>query len=124
MPDGASILLNASIAGGKGIPTISVYSASKAAVRSFARTWTSDLKERKIRVNVISPGFTETPILETLGRTKEELEAIKAAFIHSIPLGRFARSEETAKAAVFLASDDSSYITGIELFVDGGITAV
>jgi len=120
MHEGGSILLNASTASVKAFPGLSVYSSSKAAVRSFARGWSIDLKERKIRVNVISPGCTETPIFETLGLPQEQIEAIKASLTAMIPLGRFARPEETAKAAVFLASDDSSYITGIDLFVDGG----
>jgi NAD(P)-dependent dehydrogenase (short-subunit alcohol dehydrogenase family) len=124
MPQGASIILNASTAASIGIATLSVYSASKAAVRSFARTWTSDLKERKIRVNVLSPGWTETPIFKTLNWSEEHLEEARATYTPTIPMGRWARSEETARAAVFLASDDSSYVTGIELLVDGGLTAV
>jgi NAD(P)-dependent dehydrogenase (short-subunit alcohol dehydrogenase family) len=124
MSEGASIILNSSSASVKGIGALSVYAATKAAVRSFARTWTVDLKDRKIRVNVLAPGCTETPIFETLNLPKEHIEAIKDSMTATIPLGRFARSEETAKAAVFLASDDSSYVAGIELFVDGGIAQV
>jgi NAD(P)-dependent dehydrogenase (short-subunit alcohol dehydrogenase family) len=114
--DGGSIILNGSIAASKGAEAGSVYSASKAAVRSFARCWTSDLKRRQIRVNVISPGAIETPILNKGGLTREQADA----FVTLVPLGRIGTADEVAKAAVFLASDDSSYITGIELFVDGG----
>jgi NAD(P)-dependent dehydrogenase (short-subunit alcohol dehydrogenase family) len=122
--DGGSILLNASVAASKGFPGMSVYSATKAAVRSFARTWTADLKDRKIRVNVISPGPIDTPIFEIPGRSAEQIEQIKAGFRAAVPMGRLGRPDEIAKAAVFLASDDSSFITGIELFVDGGTAQV
>jgi NAD(P)-dependent dehydrogenase (short-subunit alcohol dehydrogenase family) len=124
MPDGGSVILNASIAASRGMPAFSIYSATKAAVRSFARTWTMDLKDRKIRVNVISPGPIDTPILDGLGTTKEEVDKYKAQFATAVPLGRLGTSDEIAKAALFLASDDSSYITGIELFVDGGMAQV
>jgi NAD(P)-dependent dehydrogenase (short-subunit alcohol dehydrogenase family) len=124
MGEGGSILLNASTASIKGIGALSVYSASKAAVRSLARCWTSDLKDRKIRVNVISPGYTETPIFETLDWPKEQFEAVKAGITPTIPLGRWAQPEEIAKVAVFLASDDSSYVAGIEVFVDGGAVQI
>jgi NAD(P)-dependent dehydrogenase (short-subunit alcohol dehydrogenase family) len=124
MKEGGSILLNASTASIKGLGSLSVYSASKAAVRSLARCWTTDLKDRKIRVNVISPGYTETPIFETLNLPKEQVDAVKASFTPTIPLGRWGQPEETANAAVFLASDDSSYVAGIELFVDGGAVQV
>jgi NAD(P)-dependent dehydrogenase (short-subunit alcohol dehydrogenase family) len=122
--DGGSILLNASVAASKGFPGMSVYSATKAAVRSFARTWTADLKDRKIRVNVISPGPIDTPIFEIPGRSAEQIEQIKAGFASAVPMGRLGRPDEIATAAVFLASDDSSFITGIELFVDGGTAQV
>src|SRR5580658_2424118 len=122
--DGGSILLNASVAASKGFPGMSVYSATKAAVRSFARTWTADLKDRKIRVNVISPGPIDTPIFEIPGRSAEQIEQIKAGFASAVPMGRLGRPDEIAKAAVFLASDDSSFITGTELFVDGGTAQV
>src|SRR3989440_4948165 len=122
--DGGSIILNASVAGSKGIEAFSVYSATKAAVRSFARTWTTDLKARKIRVNTISPGPIDTPILETTGLPKEELDQLKTNLASAVPLGRMGRADEIAKAALFLASDDSSFITGIELFVDGGMAQV
>jgi NAD(P)-dependent dehydrogenase (short-subunit alcohol dehydrogenase family) len=124
LPDGASIILNASIVASKGLPANSVYSATKAAVRSFARTWTTDLKDRRIRVNAVSPGATDTPglsdLLASAGVGKERLNMIS----NTVPLGRLGRPDEIAKAVVFLASDDSSYITGTELFVDGGIAQV
>ncbi len=116
--DGASIILTGSIAGVKGIPAFGVYSASKAALRSFVRTWTLELKDRKIRSNVISPGTIKTPILDPLPK-----EAI-AQIVSGVPMGRVGESEEIASAALFLASDESSFITGIELFVDGGIAQV
>jgi len=122
--DGGSIILNASIVASKGLESISVYSASKAAVRSFARCWTSDLKPRKIRVNVLSPGYTETPIFNKAGLTQERVDELKVGFAAAVPLGRMGRPDEVAKAAVFLASDDSSYVAGIELFVDGGVAQV
>jgi NAD(P)-dependent dehydrogenase (short-subunit alcohol dehydrogenase family) len=124
LTDGGSILLNVSVAASKGFPGMSVYSATKAAVRSFARTWTADLKDRKIRVNVISPGPIDTPIFEIPGRSAEQIEQIKAGFASAVPMGRLGRPDEIATAAVFLASDDSSFITGIELFVDGGTAQV
>jgi NAD(P)-dependent dehydrogenase (short-subunit alcohol dehydrogenase family) len=122
--DGGSILLNASIVSIKGFESFSVYSATKAAVRSFARSWTNDLKARKIRVNAISPGPIDTPIFDGMASTKEEVDQIKTGFASGVPLGRIGTSDEIAKAAVFLASDDSSFITGIELFVDGGMAQV
>ncbi|QDU26184.1 Diacetyl reductase [(S)-acetoin forming] [Anatilimnocola aggregata] len=124
MPDGGSIILNASIASIKGFEAFSVYSATKAAVRSFARTWTADLKARKIRVNALSPGTIDTPILDGLGTTKEEVDQAKAGFASLIPLGRMGTADEIAKVALFLASDDSSFVTGVELFVDGGAAQV
>ena len=124
LPDGASVILNASIVSIKGTEAFSVYSATKAAVRSFARTWTADLKARRIRVNAISPGPIETPGVDGLGKTREEAGAIKASLVAGIPLGRMGTPDEIAKAAVFLASDDSSFVTGIELFVDGGMAQV
>jgi NAD(P)-dependent dehydrogenase (short-subunit alcohol dehydrogenase family) len=118
LPDGASVILTGSVAGSNGGASFSVYNASKAAVRSFARSWTSDLKSRQIRVNVVSPGPIDTPILDPIPK-----EAI-AGFIAQVPLGRIGRAEEVAQAALFLASSDSSYVTGIELFVDGGMGQV
>jgi NAD(P)-dependent dehydrogenase (short-subunit alcohol dehydrogenase family) len=122
--DGGSILLNASIVGSKGLPATSVYSASKAAVRSFARTWTMDLKARKIRVNAISPGPTDTPLLSPPSQTAEQSRLRREGFAASVPMGRLGHADEIAHAAVFLASDDSSFITGTELFVDGGLAQV
>ena len=124
MPDGASVILNASIVGSKGLPSNSVYSATKAAVRSFARTWTTDLKNRRIRVNAVSPGATATPGLEELLGSSETGQQRKKMIADTVPLGRLATPDEIAKAVVFLASDDSSYITGTELFVDGGLAQV
>jgi NAD(P)-dependent dehydrogenase (short-subunit alcohol dehydrogenase family) len=124
IPEGGSIILNASIAANKGMEAFSVYSASKAAVRSFARTWTSDLKARKIRVNAISPGPIDTPIFGKTGLTEEQVEGFKAGMLQTIPLGRIGHVDEIAKPALFLASDDSSFISGIELTVDGGLAQV
>jgi NAD(P)-dependent dehydrogenase (short-subunit alcohol dehydrogenase family) len=124
LPDGASVILNASIVASKGFSSNSVYSATKAAVRSFARTWTTDLKERRIRVNAVSPGPIETPGLNNLvastGAGEERLKMLS----NTVPLGRLGTPDEIAKAVVFLASDDSSYVTGTELFVDGGFAQV
>ena len=120
MPDGASVILNASIVASKGLPNWSVYSATKAAVRSFARTWTTDLKDRRIRVNAVSPGFTDTPPWHASEAGEQYMKTIS----NSIPFGRFSTPDEIAKAVVFLASDDSSYVTGTELFVDGGFAQV
>jgi NAD(P)-dependent dehydrogenase (short-subunit alcohol dehydrogenase family) len=124
LPDGASIILNASIVGSKGLPANSVYSATKAAVRSFARTWTTDLKERRIRVNAVSPGSTDTPGLSDLLASSPVGEERRKMISAIVPLGRLGTPDEIAKAVVFLASDDSSYITGTELFVDGGFAQV
>jgi NAD(P)-dependent dehydrogenase (short-subunit alcohol dehydrogenase family) len=124
LPDGASIILNASIVASKGLPMNSVYSATKAAVRSFARTWTTDLKDRRIRVNAVSPGSTDTPGLSDLLASTETGQQRKKMISTMVPLGRFGTPDEIAKAVVFLASDDSSYITGTELFVDGGFAQV
>jgi NAD(P)-dependent dehydrogenase (short-subunit alcohol dehydrogenase family) len=118
MRDGGSIIMTGSIAGVKGFPGMSVYNASKAAVRSFARTWTMDLKARKIRVNVISPGTIDTGAF--VGVPKE----VKDQFVSLIPMGRIGEPHEIASTALFLASDDSSFITGIELFVDGGTAQI
>ncbi len=124
IPEGGSIILNASIVASKGLPANSVYSATKAAVRSFARTWTTDLKDRHIRVNVVSPGFTDTEGLRGLLGSSEVGEQRLKTINASVPLGRLAKPKEIARAVVFLASDDSSYITGTELFVDGGFAQV
>jgi NAD(P)-dependent dehydrogenase (short-subunit alcohol dehydrogenase family) len=122
--DGGSIILNASIVASTGNPALSVYRATKAAVRSFARTWILDLKERKIRVNAISPGPIDTPGLDGLAQTEGVGEQLKASLVTSVPLGRLGVPDEIAKAAVFLASDDSSFVTGTELFVDGGAAQI
>src|SRR2546426_316164 len=124
MPDGASIILNASIVGSKGFAANSVYSATKAAVRSFARTWTTDLKDRRIRVNAVSPGPIDTPGLNELLASSATGQQRAKMIAATVPLGRLGRADEIAKAVAFLASDDSSYVTGIELFVDGGIAQV
>ena len=116
--DGGSIFMNGSIASIKGFPAFSVYSATKAAVRSFARTWLVDLKERNIRVNILSPGTIDTPILDPLGPDA------KAMFASLVPRGEIGRPEEIATVALFLASNDSSFVNGIELFVDGGTAQI
>jgi len=116
--DGGSIILTSSGVSIKGFAAASVYSATKAAVRSFARCWTTDLKERRIRVNVISPGPIETPMFAQV--PQEEITRITS----TVPMGRMGKPDEIASAAVFLASDESSYVTGIELFVDGGVAQV
>ena len=114
MNDGGSIILNGSVASMKGTPAFGVYAASKAAIRSLVRSWTSDLKGRHIRSNVLSPGPTDTPL------TRRQDSDVIARIVSTIPMGRMGRPDEIAKAALFLASDDSSFVTGIELFVDGG----
>jgi len=124
LPDGASIILNASIVASKGLTANSVYSATKAAVRSFARTWTTDLKDRRIRVNAVSPGPIDTPGLNDLAASTGSGEERLKAIAGNVPLGRLGKPEEIARAVVFLASDDSSFITGTELFVDGGFAQV
>jgi NAD(P)-dependent dehydrogenase (short-subunit alcohol dehydrogenase family) len=124
LPDGASIILNASIVGSKGLSANSVYSATKAAVRSFARTWTTDLRDRRIRVNAVSPGSIDTPGLSGLLASSETGHQRLKMISSSVPLGRLGTPDEIAKAVVFLASDDSSYVTGAELFVDGGFAQV
>jgi NAD(P)-dependent dehydrogenase (short-subunit alcohol dehydrogenase family) len=118
LTDGASVIMTGSIASVKGFEGMGVYNASKAAVRSFARTWTVELKARKIRVNVLSPGTIDTGIF--VGVPQE----VKDSFATIIPMGRIGSSEEIAKVALFLASDDSSFVTGIELFVDGGAAQI
>ena len=112
--DGGSIILNGSVAGVKGTAGFGVYAASKAAIRSFVRTWTTDLKDRRIRSNVVSPGPINTPLA-----SRQSADLI-ARIVSTVPMGRMGKPEEVAKAALFLASDDSSFVTGIELFVDGG----
>jgi NAD(P)-dependent dehydrogenase (short-subunit alcohol dehydrogenase family) len=124
MPDGGSIILNGSVVGSKGLPANSVYAATKAAIRSFARTWTTDLKQRRIRVNVVSPGPIQTEGMENLLGSGEIGQARREAISTGVPLGRIGRPEEIANAVVFLASDEASFITGSEFFVDGGFAQV
>ncbi|MBB2156954.1 SDR family oxidoreductase [Gluconacetobacter diazotrophicus] len=120
MPDGGAIVLNASIASIKGFSAFSIYAATKAAVRSFARSWTSDLKDRGIRVNVVSPGPIDTPLLNHTFSDPDEKKALAATVV----MGRVGRAEEVASAVLFLASSDASFVTGVELFVDGGAAQV
>jgi NAD(P)-dependent dehydrogenase (short-subunit alcohol dehydrogenase family) len=124
LPDGASIILNSSIVASKGFPMNSVYSATKAAIRSFARTWTTDLKDRRIRVNAVSPGSIDTPGLSGLLGSSDTGQQRLKSIPNTVPLGRLGTADEIAKAVVFLASDDASFVTGIELFVDGGVAQV
>ena len=122
--DGGTILFTTSIVSQKGFENLGVYSASKGAVRSFARVLTNELKGRKIRVNSIAPGPIETPIYGKMGLPKETIEQMGQSFAEQVPLGRFGKSEEIAKTALFLASDDASYINGIEIEVDGGMSQI
>jgi NAD(P)-dependent dehydrogenase (short-subunit alcohol dehydrogenase family) len=123
MNDGGSIILNGSIATIKGFPAMSVYSATKAAVRSFARTWTNELRERRIRVNTVSPGYTDTPMLESL-QQGGALIRMKEEMTKGVPLGRMGEPDDIAKAVSFLASEEAGYISGVELFVDGGVAQI
>ena len=122
--DGGSIILNASTVASMGTPAFGVYSATKAAVRNFARSWILDLADRHIRVNVVSPGPIATPGLDGLTETEEQARQFKAGMVADIPLGRLGAPDEVAKAVVFLASDDSSFVNGNELFVDGGFAQI
>jgi len=126
--DGGSIILTASTAASKGVEGFSVYNATKAAIRSFARTWTVELKQRKIRINAISPGPIDTSAsrlsLSGLVQSVQQSEQLKKNLVSTVPLGRMGSPDEVAKVASFLASDDSSYVTGIELFVDGGAAQI
>jgi len=124
MGEGGSIILTGSTTSVLGTPAFSIYSATKAAVRNLARSWTLDLKGRGIRVNVLAPGATATPGLQGLAPTAGDYKAFTDVMISQIPLGRMGRPEEIAGAALFLASDDSSYVNGAELFVDGGFAQV
>jgi len=119
--DGASIVLNTSVAGIKGTANASVYSATKAALRSFSRTLTTELVERGIRINSVAPGPIETPIFGRVGLSKEQVDEFAQKILSSVPLKRFGQPEEVASAVAFLASSDASYITGVELHVDGGM---
>lgn len=121
MTAGSTVILNGSIAGSKGLPAQSLYNASKAAVRSFARSWTNDLKDQGIRVNVVSPGGTETRLIRSY---LDAQPAVEKALNKSVPLGRLAEPNEVARAVLFLASSESSFVAGHELFVDGGVAAV
>jgi len=121
---GASVILTGSTAGSMGTAAFSVYSASKAAVRALVRSWILDLKDRDIRINVISPGPTRTPGLVGLAATKEEQEGLLAHLASQVPLGRVGEAEEIGRAVVFLASSDASFVNGAELFVDGGMAQV
>ena len=123
MKNGGSIVLNGSIANIKGFPAMSVYGATKAAVRSFARTWTNDLRNRRIRVNVLSPGHIDTPILQGL-QQGDALVRMKREMENNVPLGRLGDPDEIAKAVSFLASDEASYVSGAELYVDGGVAQI
>ena len=125
MPPGSAIVLNASMVSIKGIPGFGVYAATKAAIRSFARTWSVDLKGRNIRVNVVSPGTVVTPAYRSeLGLTDEQIKGFVAQAAATTPLGRVGTPDEIAKTVVFLASDDASFVNGIELFVDGGAAQI
>lgn len=124
MTHGGSIILNSSIVADKGLPAHGTYGATKAALRSLAKTWTVELKDRGIRINTLSPGATDTPIIDGQFASKEQANRAKEAFSSQTPLGRLGRPQELASAALFLASDSSSYITGIDLPVDGGFAQV
>jgi len=125
MAAGGSVVLNGSMVSVKGVPGFSVYAATKAALRSFARTWAADLRGRNIRVNVVSPGVVVTPAYKNeLGLSDEQIKEFEAQGAAAAPLGRAGTPDEIAKAVVFLASDDSSYVTGADLFVDGGAAQV
>jgi NAD(P)-dependent dehydrogenase (short-subunit alcohol dehydrogenase family) len=119
--DGASVILNTSVVATKGAENMGIYAATKAAVRSFARTAANELRGRNIRVNAVAPGPIATPIFGRSGLTEEQVEGFKAGIASRVPLGRIGRPEEIAGAVAFLASDDASYITGVELNVDGGM---
>jgi NAD(P)-dependent dehydrogenase (short-subunit alcohol dehydrogenase family) len=118
--NGGAVVLNGSIVSSQGGAAISVYSATKAAVRSFARCWTIDLKDRKIRVNVVSPGPIDTPGLAGLAQSSGNPTAVKEALVSRVPMGRLGTPDEIANAVSFIASDDASFVTGVEFFVDGG----
>ncbi len=124
LSDGATIVLVASNAQFMGIPGFAAYSATKAAVRTLARSWAAEFKDRGIRVNTLSPGPIDTPIFDTISPDKKMVEAAKAQFVAQVPLGRIGQPEEMGKAALFLASSDSSFSTGIDLVADGGMSQI
>lgn len=124
LKNGASVILNSSVVNNKGMENFSVYNATKAAVRSFARSLTSDLKERKIRVNSLSPGPIETPFFSKTSLTEDQIQGMASGIAQAVPLGRFGSSDEIADAVIWLASNQSSYVTGIDLPIDGGFTQV
>lgn len=124
LQNGSSVILTSSAMHAKGLMGLSAYNASKAAVRSLARSWASELRDRKIRVNAMSPGITKTPIFGKSGMSDEQVSELEKQYVPQIPLGRFGLPEETAAAVLFLASDESSYITGIDLYVDGGFAQI
>jgi len=125
MKDGSSIVLTASICSSNGMEGLSLYNASKAAVRSFARTWANELKGRKIRANVLSPGFTRTPLMDNgLGMSESDIAELRKHVAQITPLGYMAQPEEIASCALFLASDDARYVNGVELMVDGGLSQI
>lgn len=125
MKDSSAIVLTASICSSNGMEGLSLYNASKAAVRSFARTWANELKGRKIRANVLSPGFTRTPLMDnSLKLSESEIDALREYVAQITPLGYMAQPEEIASAALFLASDDAKYVNGVELMVDGGLSQI
>lgn len=122
--EGASVVLTGSVTGSTGTPAFSIYSATKAAVRNFARNWILDLKDRKIRVNVVSPGLIDTAGLNDLFGGGQQSEEVKASILGNIPAGRIGQPEDIAKAVLFLASDEASFVNGTELFVDGGMAQI
>ncbi|HEX7812235.1 MAG TPA: SDR family oxidoreductase [Burkholderiales bacterium] len=124
MPAGSTIVLMASVAGVTGMPAFSIYSGAKAAIRSFARGWSVDLKDKKIRINAVSPGLIPTPGYNTMGLSNEQIDGFVASMLPVIPQNRAGTPDDVAKAVLFLACDDSSYVNGAELFVDGGMAQI
>ena len=124
MRTGGSVILIGSVAGYVGVPGFSAYSATKAALRSYVRTWTREFTDRGIRFNTLSPGPVDTPMMDGAADSVEAADALRAQFVAAIPLNRMGRPDEIAAAALFLASDDSSFVAGAELSVDGGMAQV